>query len=277
MRYIKSIFEIIDNYDCIFCDINGVLTGGFFLFYGVKNALEHLKKLGKHIVFISNATRTQAMVKAQLITLGVEIDMLGKIVTSGDVLRYYINYKLNEFKNLDKGNKFYVLGNINFLEGINDIQLTMNIQEANYVLLNGVVSDVRINEPNIYNDLLKRNVPLICTNPDKVALNGDSFMKTPNYAAAKYRKLGGAVYSYGKPYKIIYDRAFEMYPGLKNLRVICIGDTLMTDIKGANDYGLDSIFLTSGISKRIIKERTTISSFFAEHGIIPTYYTECFS
>ena len=79
MKYIKSIFEIIDNYDCIFCDINGVITDGLFLFYGIEDTLEKLWNLGKHVIFLSNATRTRNMIKAHLTALGIDKKFLDKI------------------------------------------------------------------------------------------------------------------------------------------------------------------------------------------------------
>lgn len=277
MRYIKSIFDIMNDYDCIFCDINGVLTDGMFLFYGVRETLEHLYSKGKHIVLVSNATRTKEMVKSQLQMLGIDDKFLNMIVTSGDVLRHRINCQCGEFSDVANKNKFFIIGNKNFLEGISGISVVDNINEADFVMLNGIVSDIKINDHSFFRNLLKRKTPFICTNPDKIALNGDSFFRTPGYAAAKYRRLGGIVHSYGKPSSSIYDRVFELYPGLKSLRILCIGDTLMTDIKGASDYGLDSVFITSGIAKKLRKGKSTVSSFLADHGIIPTYYTECFS
>lgn len=277
MKYVKSILDVIDNYDCIFCDVNGVITDGVFLFYGVKATLETLYDMGKHIIFLSNATRTKNMIKAHLTTLGLHKKFLDKIITSGDVLRHFINSHVGEFKNLESKNKFFVIGNKNFLEGIEGIEVVSSIDSADYVLINGIVSDVKISDSYFYESLLQRQVPFICTNPDKLSLVGDSFVKTPAYTAAKYRRLGGRVYSYGKPFRVIYDRVFEIYPGLKSLRTLCVGDTLLTDIKGASDYGLDSLFITSGIMKKLRKERDTISNFFAEHGVAPTYYTECFT
>ncbi len=275
MRYISSIFDIIDRYDCIFCDINGVLTDGNFLFYGVDEVFSRLKDLGKHVVFVSNATRTKALVRAQLFTLGIDDYFLDKIVTSGDVLRHFINLRLYEFSELNEHNKFFVVGNQNFLEGTNGVCVTNNVEDADFLLFNGIVSDIKFYDPDLFKRLLARDVPIICTNPDKVALKGDSFIKSATYAVAKYRQIGGRVYAYGKPSAIIYKRTFELYPGLKNLRILCVGDTLMTDIKGAVDYGLDSVFITSGILKRLKKDRSSISSFFADNGCIPTYYTEC--
>ena len=57
--------------------------------------------------------------------------------------------------------------------------------------------------------------------------------------APKFIKLG-------KPYTPIFEEAQERASGLK---VAMIGDQLITDIKGANDAGIDSILIGTGISK----------------------------
>lgn len=56
----------------------------------------------------------------------------------------------------------------------------------------------------------------------------------------------------GKPYLPIYDMAFAMIAKLKEKpvareRILCIGDGLHTDIKGAAAAGLDSVFIASGV------------------------------
>ena len=37
-------------------------------------------------------------------------------------------------------------------------------------MLNGIVSDIKINDHSFFRNLLKRKTPFICTNPDKIAL-----------------------------------------------------------------------------------------------------------
>ena len=48
---------------------------------------------------------------------------------------------------------------------------------------------------------------------------------------------------------------YNLSTDIKNKRVLCIGDNLNTDIKGANAQNFDSLFISSGIHKNeIIKE-----------------------
>ena len=61
-----------------------------------------------------------------------------------------------------------------------------------------------------------------------------------------FEKLGGKVKYFGKPYPEVYEKA---YKNLQGKKVICIGDNLNTDIKGANMQNFDSLLINNGIHK----------------------------
>ena len=50
---------------------------------------------------------------------------------------------------------------------------------------------------------------------------------------------------FGKPHKEIYNMCFD-----KKEKVLAIGDNLRTDIKGANNLNIDSIFITEGVHRK---------------------------
>ena len=67
-----------------------------------------------------------------------------------------------------------------------------------------------------------------------------------------FEALGGEVLMAGKPYKAIYDLALAEAQALKGgpvdrARVLCIGDGVITDVKGAHDQGLACLFIAKGI------------------------------
>ena len=59
-----------------------------------------------------------------------------------------------------------------------------------------------------------------------------------------FEKMGGQVVYFGKPHPEIYNFCIR-----KNETVLVIGDNIRTDIKGANNMKLDSLFITNGIHK----------------------------
>ena len=102
------------------------------------------------------------------------------------------------------------------------------------------------------NDFLKRGLSMICANPDIVVERGDKLIYCGGALAQKYKQMGGEALYFGKPHAPIYNRALErgaelVRQGLDKQRVLAVGDGIATDVKGANDNGLDCLFVTAGI------------------------------
>ena len=57
-----------------------------------------------------------------------------------------------------------------------------------------------------------------------------------------------------------------------NKRTLVIGDNLNTDIKGANNMKLDSLFITSGIHKSKIKNEEDIEKLLKKHDVSTNYF-----
>ena len=69
--------------------------------------------------------------------------------------------------------------------------------------------------------------------------------------AEMYKKMGGKVIMQGKPEIDIYIETTKSI-NLNKIRTLAIGDSLFHDIKGANNFEIDSILVQSGIHKNII-------------------------
>jgi len=97
-----------------------------------------------------------------------------------------------------------------------------------------------------------RRLPLICANPDIVVQRGDRLIPCGGALAQLYAAMGGEVIMAGKPHAPIYGLSVgeaEAILGhdVDRSRVLCIGDGVATDVKGANSQGLDVLFVASGI------------------------------
>ena len=64
-----------------------------------------------------------------------------------------------------------------------------------------------------------------------------------------YESFGGKVHLLGKPSKYIFDKAILSLGKIKKSRTIVIGDSIAHDIKGASNFGVKSLLITSGIHK----------------------------
>ncbi|MDU0078380.1 HAD hydrolase-like protein, partial [Bacillus sp. IG2] len=125
-------------------------------------------------------------------------------------------------------------------------------EQASVVVCSGLVNDAT-DTPADYADLLclfrKRNLPMICANPDIQIHRGNKLEWCAGALAQAYEELGGQTLIAGKPYRPIYEAAqseAEIVLGrrLARSRILGIGDGLFTDVKGAADYGLDVLFIS---------------------------------
>jgi ribonucleotide monophosphatase NagD (HAD superfamily) len=94
---------------------------------------------------------------------------------------------------------------------------------------------------------------MICANPDKIVRKGDRILFCAGKLAELYAARGGEVLMAGKPFSPIYDLAFSeakrlMGRELAPRDVLAIGDGPETDIRGAADYGLDSVLVAEGVT-----------------------------
>ena len=103
------------------------------------------------------------------------------------------------------------------------------------------------NSLDYYKKLLKPYVSLkmICTNPDLVVHRGSKLEYCAGTLAALFEKMGGKVIYFGKPYPEIYKPCIK-----KNKKILVIGDNIRTDIQGANNMNLDSLFIINGVHKK---------------------------
>lgn len=62
----------------------------------------------------------------------------------------------------------------------------------------------------------------------------------------------------GKPYAPIYDLAWDMLqkqkPSIEKKKTVAVGDNPASDIKGANDFGIVSALVLTGVAKENSKD-----------------------
>ena len=119
------------------------------------------------------------------------------------------------------------------------------LEKADFILCTGLF-DKKKDTLDYYKNLLKGHIHqrMICTNPDLIVHRGSSKEYCAGTIAAIFEKLGGTVVYFGKPYPEIYNFCKK-----KNETALAIGDNIRTDIKGANNMKIDSLFITGGIHK----------------------------
>ena len=93
---------------------------------------------------------------------------------------------------------------------------------------------------------------MICANPDQMVERGHRLVYCAGALAAVYEGFGGKVIYAGKPHAPVYELALETAERLAGEsidrnRLLAIGDGLKTDIAGAGGFGIDAVFVASGL------------------------------
>jgi len=105
------------------------------------------------------------------------------------------------------------------------------------------------------NDLksaIDRNLPMLCANPDRVVVCGGQIILCCGGVAERYEKMGGDVFYHGKPYPAVYQPVLSLLGGIVPSRILAIGDSLTTDIKGAMSNGIDGALIMGGIHHEVL-------------------------
>ena len=82
-----------------------------------------------------------------------------------------------------------------------------------------------------------------------------------------FEKLGGIAVYFGKPHKEIYQMCFNSHE-----KVLAIGDNLRTDIMGANNLNLDSIFISSGVHRNEFKDENELNGLLERYKVNSNYF-----
>jgi HAD superfamily hydrolase (TIGR01459 family) len=240
---------ICGDYDALLCDVWGVIHNGRESFPAACEALSRYRAERGPVILISNAPRPHGPVIEQLDALGVPRSAWTEIVTSGDATRVLLADRAPGPAWLIGPDRDWPL-----YEGLG--LETSDVTNAKFISVTGPYDDEN-DEPGDYRDrfieAVGRGLELICANPDIVVQRGDKLIYCGGALAQLYESLGGKVTMAGKPYPAIYELALARAAAARGggapdaRRVLCIGDGLPTDIRGANARGLDVLFVANGI------------------------------
>tara|TARA_B100001123_G_C15264247_1_gene1007806 strand:+ start:135 stop:953 length:819 start_codon:yes stop_codon:yes gene_type:complete len=238
-KLIKGLNEVQSKYDTFFIDLWGVVHNGIELYSEAVNVLENLNKLKKRFVLMSNAPRPSKSVEKYLINLKMNKIFLKNIFTSGEAA-------LQALKKNIYGKKFFHIGperDKDLFAGLEKNKT--NLEKCEFILCTGLFEKEE-DSMDYYRWLLDKfkNKKMICTNPDLIVHRGDKSENCAGAVAQVFKELGGKVVYFGKPYPEIYNFCIKT-----NENILVIGDNIRTDIKGANNMKLDSLFITNGIHK----------------------------
>jgi HAD superfamily hydrolase (TIGR01459 family) len=245
-RAISGLSEIARDYDVLLCDVWGVIHNGRESFPAACAALERFAAEQGPVILISNSPRPALDVALQLDSLGVPRAAWTEFVTSGDATRVLLKerapgpaWRIGP----ERDNVLYEGLGLEFA----------GPEEAAFIACTGPYND-DWETPEDYRERLTqaagRGLTMICANPDRVVHRGERLVYCGGALADLYGALGGEVIMAGKPYRAIYDLCLqdaERLLGRADGRALAIGDGLPTDVKGAQEHGIDCLFVAGGI------------------------------
>jgi HAD superfamily hydrolase (TIGR01459 family) len=244
----QGLADIAANYDAVLSDVWGVLHNGIVAHASACDALVRFRAGGGRVVLITNAPRPSADVIRILDRLNVPRDAYDDVVSSGDITRTM----LSDYR----GRTLHYVGppheNDSLFEGL-DITIGP-AEEADAVVVTDLDTDD--DTPDMYEDRikvwLKRNLPLIAANPDRVVEHGSRIIYCGGAVADLYEAHGGRILMAGKPYRPIYKQALALAEkaagrALERSRLLAIGDSVRTDAIGAANFDTDFLFITGSI------------------------------
>ena len=262
MKKLNHLAEIYKNYDTYVIDLWGVIHNGVELNHKAIEAVKNLVQEKKKVVFLSNAPRPSKDVKKFLIELKMEEQYLQNIMTSGEAAMLALQKE-------SYGKFFFHLGPERDSSVFIKIKKNKTtLEKCNFILCTGLFDDLE-KDLKYYKNLLKNHTSkkLICTNPDLIVHKGDIKEYCAGSIAKIFESIGGQTVYFGKPYKEIYRMCFG-----KEEKVIAIGDNLNTDIKGANDMKIDSIFISNGVHRSEFKQESELTELSNKYKVSSNYY-----
>ena len=260
------------RYDVVLCDIWGVVHDGVTAFADACDALARFRREGGTVILVTNAPRPSEWVARQLDKLRVPADAYDAVASSGDVTRAEVAAR--------RGAVFHI-GPERDLSIFTGLGLRFaTVDAADYVVCSGLFDD-ETETPDDYRAMIetmrKRELFMVCANPDLVVKRGDTLLYCAGSIADLYRAQGGEVLYAGKPHRPIYEAALAAAARARGVaalpsRTLAIGDSLRTDITGAIAMGFDGMFVIAGIHAEELdgKGRTAaLSEMFAAAGVTP--------
>lgn len=234
-----------------------------------------LKEHSKHVIVLSNSGRSGEYNAERFVRLGFERSLFEHFVTSGDVAFEILSVS----PEIGQGMKAFTISSGGDHDLADRLGLTnaSRSNEADLIIISG--SEAEKIELDDYRLQLApaatRRTPCFCTNPDIHKIAGGKTAPGAGAIARIYEELGGKVHWIGKPYREIYMLAISRWTNAEPGGIVCIGDSIEHDIKGAGDMGLASVLVRTGILATASEQE--LAELTRRHHAVPTYLLPCFS
>ena len=248
--------DLIERYSVILFDAYGVLANSDLVIPGAREAIKHLNETCKpYFVLTNDASALPETRAARYESLGLSIEA-GRIITSGSLLEgYFSEHGLvgmrcivlgpeDSARYVESAGGVFVPSDGDFDALIIGDQSGFPLLETGRTVMTGLFRLIDSGRPP----------RLILPNPDLIYPSGDGFAFASGTVAQMFEGALAVRYPdrpelrftrLGKPHAAIYEEAHRRSG---TMDMVMIGDTPDTDIKGANDFGIASALIGTGVS-----------------------------
>lgn len=267
---LSSVKALAATSDAWICDIWGVMHNGVAPFLAAAEAALAFRAQGGTICLLTNAPRPHGSVIAQMDSIGVPAGIYDAVVTSGDLTRELIAQRPDK--------RLFHLGpprDEAIFDGL-DVEL-IGPDQADFVICSGYYND-EVETPDDYADMLatfhRNDALMVCANPDIVVERGHRLVYCAGALAEAYEKIGGRVIYAGKPHAPAYEMALGMIERARGGkvakdRILGIGDALRTDMAGAANFGIRSLFIGSALHVKGPLDGAVLTGLFERAAVKP--------
>lgn len=274
----KTIKEIIASFRGVALDIFGVIHDGEALYQPVHETLTKMRAAGVRTCLLSNSPRRAAAVASGLSSMGLGPDLYHGLITSGEMAHAAFGGIARTMPR-PNGTRYWHAGPPD-LAGLLDglaVERVAEIKDADFILATGNVEE----SDYLLQQARQRELPMICANPDLEVMIAEQRIRCAGWLAARYETIGGRVIRFGKPELFAYISALRVLD-LPATEVIAIGDSLATDIAGANRAGIHSALVMTGVhhveaGPDNIPDHKALTALYERYNAVPDFLLKRFS
>ncbi|HEX2477732.1 MAG TPA: TIGR01459 family HAD-type hydrolase [Geminicoccaceae bacterium] len=279
--FCSGLADLASRYRGFIVDQWGVLHDGARPYADALDCLARLRAGGKRVVLLSNSGKRTAINRARLAEIGIDPSLYDAVVTSGEATWQALAERIEPFF-AALGRRCILwsrYGDRSVVEGL-PLEVVERVEDAEFLLLAGVEDDAHLEDFGAQLETAAAHgLPMVCANPDIVAVLPDGRFGTgPGALAHHYEQLGGAVGYVGKPHHPIYHVCLEALGHPPHAEVLTVGDSMAHDVAGGAAMELDTALIMSGIHRRIFDvergvraNRAALEELAREYGVLPRW------